>query len=35
MSHVAMQEADEQGEQALWGDHVSEQEYGQAADSIN
>jgi quercetin dioxygenase-like cupin family protein len=32
MSHVAMQEADEQGEQALWGDHVSEQEYGQAAD---
>lgn len=35
MSHIAMQQADEQGEQALWGEHVTEQQYGQAADSIN
>ena len=35
MSHVAMQEADEHGEQAIWGDHVTEQEYRQAAESTN
>jgi quercetin dioxygenase-like cupin family protein len=35
MSHVAMQEADEHGEQAIWGDHVTDQEYGQASDTTN
>lgn len=35
MSHVAMQEADEHGEQAVWGEHVTDQEYGHAANSIN
>jgi quercetin dioxygenase-like cupin family protein len=31
MAHVAMQEADEHGEVATWGEHVTDQEYGQAA----
>jgi hypothetical protein len=35
MAHVAMQEADDQGEVAFWGDHVTDQEYGQAATSTN
>jgi quercetin dioxygenase-like cupin family protein len=31
MAHVAMQEADEHGEVATWGEHVTDQEYAQAA----
>ncbi|GAB2889275.1 cupin domain-containing protein [Streptomyces deserti] len=30
MAHVAMQEADDQGQVAFWGDHVTDAEYGQA-----
>jgi quercetin dioxygenase-like cupin family protein len=30
MTHVAMQQADEQGTVATWGDHVSDAEYGAA-----
>ncbi|MER6562679.1 cupin domain-containing protein [Streptomyces sp. NPDC001027] len=33
MAHVAMQEADEQGQAAIWGDHLTDEEYGQAATS--
>jgi quercetin dioxygenase-like cupin family protein len=29
MAHVAIQEADEQGQVVTWGDHVTDQEYGQ------
>ena len=35
MSHVAMQEADEHGQQAIWGEHVTDQEYGQTAGSTH
>ena len=31
MSHIAMQEVDEDGNAAAWGDHVSDEEYGAAA----
>jgi quercetin dioxygenase-like cupin family protein len=31
MAHVALQEADADGEVAFWGDHVTDQEYAQAA----
>lgn len=30
MTHVALQQADEQGQVVSWGEHVSEEEYGQA-----
>jgi quercetin dioxygenase-like cupin family protein len=30
MTHVAMHQADEAGSVATWGDHVSDEEYGQA-----
>jgi quercetin dioxygenase-like cupin family protein len=30
MTHVAMQQADDQGNIAAWGDHVSDEEYAQA-----
>ena len=30
MAHVAMQEADENGDVAFWGDHVTDAEYGVA-----
>ena len=30
MTHVAMQEVDDQGSFVVWGDHVSEQEYNAA-----
>lgn len=30
MTHVALQQADEQGQAVSWGEHVSEEEYGQA-----
>jgi quercetin dioxygenase-like cupin family protein len=33
MAHLAMQEADDQGEVAFWGDHVSDDDYGQASAS--
>jgi quercetin dioxygenase-like cupin family protein len=32
MTHVAMQLADESGSPVTWGEHVSEEEYGQAPD---
>jgi quercetin dioxygenase-like cupin family protein len=35
MAHVAMQEADDHGQVATWGEHVTDQEYGQAATSAN
>jgi quercetin dioxygenase-like cupin family protein len=35
MAHIAMQEADDQGQVATWGDHVTVQEYGQAATSTS
>jgi quercetin dioxygenase-like cupin family protein len=30
MTHVAMQQVDEEGNAATWGEHVSEEEYAQA-----
>ena len=30
MTHVAMQQADDQGSFVVWGEHVSDEEYGQA-----
>ena len=30
MTHVAMHQADEQGNAVSWGDHVSDEEYGRA-----
>ena len=30
MAHIAMQEVDEQGNPATWGDHVTDEEYGAA-----
>jgi hypothetical protein len=35
MAHVAMQEADERGEVATWGEHVTDQEYAQAASATS
>jgi quercetin dioxygenase-like cupin family protein len=35
MAHVAMQEADDHGQVATWGDHVTDQEYGQATTATN
>ena len=34
MTHIAMQEGDEQGSPVTWGEHVSDEEYG-AAPSID
>jgi quercetin dioxygenase-like cupin family protein len=34
MTHIAMQLADETGSPVTWGEHVSDQEYGQAPDVI-
>jgi quercetin dioxygenase-like cupin family protein len=31
MTHLAMQQADDQGSVVTWGDHVSDEEYAQAA----
>ena len=31
MSHIAMQEVDDDGNAAAWGDHVSDEEYGATA----
>jgi hypothetical protein len=28
MTHLAMQEVDDQGSPVTWGDHVSDEEYG-------
>lgn len=33
MSHVAMLEVDDQGNSATWGDHVTDDEYGEAPDN--
>jgi quercetin dioxygenase-like cupin family protein len=30
MTHIAMQQADDQGKVVTWGDHVSDEEYAQA-----
>ncbi|TCJ20059.1 cupin domain-containing protein [Rubrobacter taiwanensis] len=30
MTHIAMQQTDEEGNAALWGEHVSDEEYGAA-----
>ena len=30
MTHIAMHQADDQGNVAIWGDHVSEDEYAAA-----
>jgi hypothetical protein len=30
MTHLALQQVDEQGTAATWGDHVSDQEYAAA-----
>jgi hypothetical protein len=30
MTHIAMQQADEQGMVVTWGDHVTDDEYGAA-----
>ena len=35
VAHVAIQEADDHGQVATWGEHVTDQEYGQAATSAN
>jgi quercetin dioxygenase-like cupin family protein len=32
MSHIAMQQADEHGSVVNWGEHVSDEQYGQAPD---
>jgi hypothetical protein len=32
MTHVAFQQADEQGNVVSWGEHVTDDEYGQAPD---
>jgi hypothetical protein len=31
MTHIAMQEVDDQGSPVTWGEHVSDEEYGAAA----
>ena len=31
MTHIAMQQADEEGNVVTWGEHVSDEDYGQAA----
>jgi quercetin dioxygenase-like cupin family protein len=31
MTHLAMLEVDDEGNPAMWGDHVTDQEYGAAA----
>jgi hypothetical protein len=30
MTHLAMQQVDDQGNAATWGEHVSDEEYGAA-----
>ena len=35
MAHVAMQEADENGQVVTWLEHVTDEEYGRAAASID
>jgi hypothetical protein len=32
MTHVAIQPADDEGNIATWGDHVTDEEYAQAPD---
>jgi quercetin dioxygenase-like cupin family protein len=33
MTHLAMLEVDDEGNSAMWGDHVTNEEYGAAADN--
>jgi quercetin dioxygenase-like cupin family protein len=35
MTHLAMLEVDDEGNPAMWGDHVTDQEYGAATDSTD
>jgi quercetin dioxygenase-like cupin family protein len=35
MTHLAMQQADEDGNVVTWGEHVSEDEYGAAAPTVS
>jgi quercetin dioxygenase-like cupin family protein len=35
MTHLAMLEVDDEGNPAIWGDHVTDQEYGAATDSTD
>ena len=32
MTHVAIQQADESGSPVTWGEHVTDEQYGQAPD---
>jgi hypothetical protein len=32
MTHIAMQQADHEGNVVSWGEHVSDEQYGQAPD---
>jgi quercetin dioxygenase-like cupin family protein len=32
MTHIAMQQADDEGNVVVWGDHVTDEEYGRSAD---
>lgn len=34
MSHVALVEVDDQGNAAVWGEHVTDEEYGEAPDDV-
>ena len=34
MTHLAMQEVDEQGNPVTWGDHVTDEEYAAAPESV-
>jgi hypothetical protein len=33
MTHIAMQEIDDQGSPVTWGEHVSDEEYGAASEA--
>ena len=35
MTHLAMLEVDDEGNPAIWGDHVTDQEYGAATDTTD
>jgi hypothetical protein len=35
MAHIAMQQADEEGNVGTWGDHVGDDEYAQAPEVNN
>jgi hypothetical protein len=35
MAHIAIQEADDEGQVVAWGEHVTDHEYGQPATATN